>query len=211
MIVARHFHHLYDGCLLLQATSRRLHLLVALDWVRHPLWRRVIEHLCKAVDWPIMLRSERLNPADTRGAQSAYQRDEARGYMRRASAQAIQLLRQGEALVIFPEAYPVIDPVSSPRAATTVFLPFRPGFARLLAWAEKDSRTHVALVPAGLRYILQNGRWQVTLRFGPPLSRQDFASTGECIQAIEQRVRELSLQECPSVPPQASREREKTR
>ncbi|HVU66564.1 MAG TPA: carotenoid biosynthesis protein, partial [Ktedonobacteraceae bacterium] len=55
MIVARHFHHLYDGCLLLQATSRRLHLLVALDWVRHPLWRRVIEHLCKAVDWPIML------------------------------------------------------------------------------------------------------------------------------------------------------------
>ena len=32
LIACRHVHHLYDGCLLLTAVPRPVHLLVALDW-----------------------------------------------------------------------------------------------------------------------------------------------------------------------------------
>ena len=34
LIVARHFHHLYDGCVLMKTVPRRLHIFVALDWVQ---------------------------------------------------------------------------------------------------------------------------------------------------------------------------------
>jgi putative membrane protein len=104
---------------------------------------------------------------------------------------AVQLLRNGEALVIFPEAYPVIDPQPTPRNESNTFLPFRPGFARLAALAERDGHTRVTIVPAGFTYA-QNGEWQVTLRFGPPLFRQDFAGEKQFVQAIEERVCTLS-------------------
>lgn len=186
LIVARHFHHLYDGCLLLQVVPRRLHLLVALDWIKHPLLRRVMEGLCRAVAWPVVLRRERLDAAE-----SAYQRSEARSYLRRASLLALRLLRQGEALAIFPEAYPTIDPQPSPKREGEAFLPFRSGFARLLEQAEKDGKTRVAVVPAGLHYVYRE-RWQVKLRFGPALWRENFASTAQFVQAVEERVHMLS-------------------
>jgi hypothetical protein len=58
--------------------------------------------------------------------------------------------------------------------------------------AERDSETRVAVIPAGLSYVEQ-GRWQVTLRFGPALFRQDFLERLQWIQTVEQRVRELSV------------------
>ncbi len=191
LIVARHFHHLYDGCLLLQVVPRRLHILVALDWIKGFLPRRVMEGLCRAVAWPVVLRSERLNRATAKSGASAYQAREARGYLRRASALTLQLLRQGEALVIFPEAYPTIDPSPSPKQGALSFLPFRSGFARLLELAERDGQTRVAVVPTGLHYA-QGERWHVTLRFGPPLWRADFPSTAHFIQAVEEQVHVLS-------------------
>ena len=201
-IVARHFHHLYDGCLLLQATPRRLHILVALDWIQRPLLRRLMEGLCRAVAWPVVLRGERLNATHAGERRSAYDRSEVNSYVRRASTLAIQLLRQGEILVVFPEAYPVIDPLASPREDATALLPFRSGFARLLELAEKDGQTHVAVVPAGFHYARRE-RWQATLRFGPALFRQDFATTGQLTQAVEQRVRELSSPQTDPAPAQA--------
>lgn len=198
LIVARHFHHLYDGCLLLQVVPRRLHLLVALDWITRPLMRCAMEGLCRAVAWPVVLRDERLRAAETGGgaSASAYRLSEARGYLRRASALALQLLRQGEVLVIFPEAYPTIDPLPSPKQGDEDFLPFRPGFARLLELAEKDGQTRVAVVPAGLHYV-QRERWHATLRFGPALWRQDFATTEQFVQAVEERVHVLSSAAAP--------------
>ena len=104
---------------------------------------------------------------------------------------SVRILRDGEVLVVFPEAYPTIDPRNMPGVENHATLPFRPGFAKLVEMAEKDGHTKVAIVPAGFSYV-QNGRWNVTLRFGPALSRSDYIDSKHLVQDVEMRVRELS-------------------
>jgi putative membrane protein len=199
LIVARHFHHLYDGCVLLETVPRRLHILVALDWVQKRWLRRLMEWACAMVDWPALLRIERLGEAEDTinrvsiAASSAYVRGEFGRYLRRAARDSVQLLRNGEALVIFPEAYPNIDPAPTPKKDKDAFLPFRPGFARLVEMAERDGNTRVSIIPAGFTYV-QGERWYITLRFGPALFRDDYPDSTHLLQAIEKRVRGLSNQ-----------------
>ncbi|HLI05907.1 MAG TPA: carotenoid biosynthesis protein [Ktedonobacteraceae bacterium] len=197
VIVARHFHHLYDGCVLLQAVPRRLHILVALDWLKTRWQCRVMEWACAAVDWPALLRLERLGAGPDMikptGGHSVYTRSEFRSYLRRAATDSVRLLRSREALLVFPEAYPNIDPEPTPKKDNDTFLPFRPGCAKLVEMAERDGRTRVAIVPAGLMYTW-NGQWHITLRFGPELFRSDYAGTTELLQALEEQVRALSAQ-----------------
>lgn len=196
LIVARHFHHLYDGCVLLQAIPRRLHILVALDWVQKPWLRGLMEWACGMAGWPVVLRLERLRrnvKGEEEAGRSAYARGEFRRYLRRAAIDSVQLLRKGEVLVIFPEAYPNIDPVFTPKKSDADFLPFRRGFARLAEMAERDGQAQVAIIPAGLIYV-QNEQWHITLRFGPALSRCDYAGNAQLVQAVEEQVQALSKQ-----------------
>lgn len=195
LLVVRHFHHLYDGCLLLATLPRRLHILVGLDWIQRPLLRRLMEFFCRTVAWPVVLREERLQTLSS----GVYGKSEERRYLRQAARLVIRLLREGEALVIFPEAYPVIDPALSPRTEDSAFLPFRAGFARLLELAEKDGQTHVALIPVGLHYTKRE-HWHVTLRFGQALFRQNFTTLSQLIEAVEQNVHTLSQPQLPSAP-----------
>jgi len=194
LIAARHFHHLYDGCILMKAVPRRLHIFVALDWVGKRWLRSFMELACYMVDWPIVLRAEQLrtnSDQDSKKSSRAYSLDEARIYLRHAMKNSVRILRNGEALVVFPEAYPDIDPRNSSRVENNASLPFRQGFARLVEMVEKDEHTRVAIVPAGLSYG-QNGRWNVTLRFGSALSRSDYIDSTHLVQDVEMRVRELS-------------------
>jgi uncharacterized membrane protein/1-acyl-sn-glycerol-3-phosphate acyltransferase len=194
LIAARHFHHMYDGCVLMKAVPRRLHIFVALDWVRKPWLRSFMESACYMVDWPIILRSEQLltnSEQNSPKSSRAYSSDEARIYIRRAMKDSVRILRNGEVLAVFPEAYPDIDPRNTPRVENNASLPFRQGFARLIEMVEKDEQTRVAIVPAGLSYM-KNGRWNVTLRFGPALSRSDYIDSPHLVQDVEMRVRELS-------------------
>jgi 1-acyl-sn-glycerol-3-phosphate acyltransferase len=64
MIVARHFHHLYDGAALVAAISRPVHVLVALDWVRGRTGRLGMEALCSLAGWPVVLREDPLEDVD---------------------------------------------------------------------------------------------------------------------------------------------------
>jgi hypothetical protein len=201
LIAARHFHHLYDGCVLMRAVHRRIHIFVALDWVRKRWLRSFMELACNMVDWPIVLRSEQLHASSAQHSKTlsmAYTLDEARSYMRHAIKDSIRLLRDGEVLVVFPEAYPDIDPRNTPKVENDSSLPFRQGFARLVEMAEKDEHTRVAIVPAGLSYT-QNGRWNITLRFSPALSRSDYIDLTHLVQDVEMRVRELSDEEIGTV------------
>ena len=196
LIAARHFHHFYDGCVLMRAVPRRLHIFVALDWVRKRWVRSMMEMACTMADWPMILRTEQLNKNATQHSETAsgaYSLVEARSYLRHAITDSVRLLRNGETLVVFPEAYPNIDPGSTPKVEKNEFLPFRPGFARLVEMAERDEQTRVAIVPAGLSYT-QNERFHITLRFGPALSRSDYTSSTQLVQEVEKRVRELSEQ-----------------
>ena len=80
LIVARHFHHLYDGCVLMRAVPRRLHIFVALDWVRKRWLRSFMESACTLADWPVVLRAEQLreNTAQhSKTVSSAYSLNEA--------------------------------------------------------------------------------------------------------------------------------------
>lgn len=204
LIVARHYHHLYDGCALLASVPGRVHILVALDWVRWRWLRAVMEWACASARWPVIVRRQRLDatrailtePAEgmplSRG--SGYRVDEARPYLRRAVTDMVQLLRAGKILAIFPEAYPNVDPGFTPKAGSDEWLPFRDGFIRVAARAERDGRTRVAIVPAGLAYARdeRTGRWCVTLRFGSVVTLRDDQSVTALLRVIEQRVRALS-------------------
>jgi uncharacterized membrane protein/1-acyl-sn-glycerol-3-phosphate acyltransferase len=194
LIAARHYHYFYDGYLLLRAIPRRLHAIVALDWLQTRRWRLVIEQACALADWPVVLRSELVREHGA-GGQWAYAPIETRRYLRQVTLDAVRLLRSGAVLVIFPEGYPNIDPHPTPKADLEAFLPFRPGFVKLAELAERDGQTRVAIVPVGFTYTRVRGRrWYATVRFGPALFRNDFASTEQIRRAVEEWVHVLSSQ-----------------
>lgn len=193
LIAARHVHHLYDGCVFLARLQRPVHILVALDWARTRRQRRLMEWACAVARWPVVLRTERLRAGPAAG-QSAYREGEAGRYLRHAVEDAVELLREGEALVVFPEAYPNYDPSFTPKRSEEEFLPFQPGFVRIARLAERDGRTRVPVIPAGLTYARgAHGRWQVTLCFGPAVAGAERAGVMPQAQAIEEQVRALAL------------------
>jgi len=192
LVAARHFHWLYDGLILVRTIRQPLHTIIALDWVQARSLRLVIEFACSLVDWPVVLRSEqfREHAEDERWA---YDSGEARQYLRQVMLGASRLLRSGSMLVIFPEGYPNIDPHPTPKADLDAFLPFRPGFVKLVELAEKDRRTRVAIIPAGLSYRQEADKhWHATVRYGPALYLSDFASADQLLHAVEERVQSLS-------------------
>lgn len=186
VIAARHFHHLYDGCALLDAVSRPLHVVVALDWARNPAGHRLMTGLCRAAGWPIVPRPE--EPGRQPGPETDAKRI---ALLRAATRECVALLRAGKPLLVFPEAYPTIDPGFTPKTGDDDILPFRPGFVRLAALAERDGRTRVPIVPAGLDYA-RGERWRLTLRFGPPLSLAPGVPSDAVVREVESQVRLLS-------------------
>jgi 1-acyl-sn-glycerol-3-phosphate acyltransferase len=106
---------------------------------------------------------------------------------------AMRLLRSGSTLVIFPEGYPNIDPHPTPKTDLVSFLPFRPGFVKMVELAERDRQTQVAIIPAGLSYTQEPGNhWHITVRYGPALHLSDFANSEQLLLAVEERVHVLS-------------------
>ncbi|HEY6539602.1 MAG TPA: 1-acyl-sn-glycerol-3-phosphate acyltransferase, partial [Ktedonobacteraceae bacterium] len=172
----------------------------ALDWMQSTSLRLVVEFACSLADWPVVLRSEQFRQHED-DAHWAYDAIEARQYLRRVTLGTVRLLRSGSLLVIFPEGYPNIDPHPTPKTDLISFLPFRPGFVKMVELAERDRHTQVAIVPAGLSYTQEPGnRWHITVRYGPPLHLSDFASSEQLLLAVEERVHVLS----GVVPPPAS-------
>ena len=60
ILVARHYHHLFDGVALHWAMARRIHLFVTLDWATDPFTRFFMEALIRAAGWPVVLRADAL-------------------------------------------------------------------------------------------------------------------------------------------------------
>lgn len=202
LIAMRHFHWFYDGYTLVRTIRRPLHTVVALDWMQSTSLRLVVEFACSLVDWPVVLRSEQFSEHED-DARWAYDANEARQYLRRLMLGTARILRSGSVLVIFPEGYPNIDPHPTPKTDLVSFLPFRPGFVKIAELAEKDRRTQVSIVPAGLSYTQQPGnRWHITVRYGSPLHLSDFASSEQLLLAVEEQVHVLSGVVVP--PPESS-------
>jgi putative membrane protein len=187
IIASRHYHHLYDGVALLATVGRPLHILVGLDWVRNPAGKAAMTALCRVARWPVVLR---------RDGTGAVGDADARRALRRATAESLDLLAGGQALLVFPEGYPNIDPGYTPKQGDDVFLPFQPGFARLATLAAARGMT-VPIVPTGLQYA-RGERWRVSLRFGEPRVVNRRAEANAVIADVEGEVRRLSgLPEMP--------------
>ena len=187
LVAARHYHHLFDGAILVDRLPRQAHVFVALDWTSSPWQRLAMETLCNLAEWPIALRAENLS-SDAKGP---FARNEARRYLRAAAERTKSLLARGEVVAIFPEGYPTIDPAGSRKASDDAFLPFRGGVLRLAVAAARATGAAVPIVPAGFAYRARaNGRFAVTLRLGEPLFATRAA--GGFLEELESRVRELS-------------------
>lgn len=180
IIAARHFHHLYDGCVLLSVIPRPTSILVTLDWVKQPLGRRVMASLCRAASWPIVPRRGQGEPTAGRAG----------GGLRTAIRQSLALMEEGRVLVVFPEAYPNIDPGYTPKTDADTFLPFEPGFARLASMAAARGLA-VPIIPAGFRYC-RGTRWRVHLALDEPVFVAGAGDLERARKEIEARVRRLS-------------------
>ena len=190
ILAARHFHHFYDGCVLVAVVPRPLKILVTLDWLENAARRRLMRGACQIAKWPVVVRSgSRVRQGGVRAA---------RRQLLAATRECVGLLRGGELLLVFPEGYPNVDPGFTPKANDDAFLPFESGFLRFAALAEQDGVTCVPMVPVGFEYQRRD-RWRVTVRFGHPVWRSPDVASHVQVAAIEEQVRRLSgLEHAPA-------------
>jgi carotene biosynthesis associated membrane protein len=186
LLVTRHFHHLYDGCVLQTRLPRQSHTLVAIDWVSSNMQRRLLERACQMARWPIVVRPG--SPGEAR-----FDPKERIGILRTAFRESVDLLTAGNLVNIFPEGYPVIDPHSETRSPDDDFLPFDPGFIAIVRAAERRSGLRVPIIPVGLSYEPDSGnRWSIDMRIGAPVYHDTYQDEESLIEDLSARVRALS-------------------
>ncbi len=190
LLAARHYHHLYDAAILMAVVPRPVHFLVAFDWAHSPRERFWLELACRLARWPGLLRAERVAEAVARG-RAAYAPSEVGPYLRTALADSLDLLGEGRALVVFPEAYPTIDPEGSEKPADG-FGPFRSGFVRVARLAERRLQCTVPIVPVGFWYLRHGNTWHAAVRFGAPVTVPPGADEEAVARLVELAVRALS-------------------
>ena len=191
LVVARHYHHLYDGLALFAALPRPFHIIVAIDWVKNRRVQWFMETVNGIARWPTLLRADAVER--NRYSPRLFSPADVARYGRSALREAAELLVQSRIVVIFPEGYPNIDPSYTPKKNPDEFLPFRPGFIAILRAAEKRTGRAIPIIPAGLCY--RPGEcWEAVLRFGEPIWRDHFSDPVQLLRFLEARVKELSTE-----------------
>ena len=88
LLVARHYHHLFDGVVLLVSMPRPIHILVTLDWAKNSYARRLMTLATTMARWPVVLRSDALragiNHDGARGGRKIFTAAAIRHYQRSA-------------------------------------------------------------------------------------------------------------------------------
>ena len=197
VIAARHFHHLYDGAAIVTSVPRTVRIVVALDWVKAGAQRRLAEGLCTMASWPVVLRPPVTGKGHISTAASdgntTYRREMER-YLWRAFRQSAAWLRDGGALLIFPEAYPNIDPSFTPKSADPdEMLPLLPGAVRIPLMAQRIVGRPIPIIPTGLHYQRTgDDDWRVQLRFGEPLIVLDGETNDAILARLADAIRTLS-------------------
>lgn len=191
LIAARHYHHLYDGCVAVDVLDRPVHIVVGLDWIRNPLVRVSMTQLCRLARWPVVIRP----PLADAPAPSSKALEDRRAVLRQSARDTVDLLQQGRVVVVFPEGYPNVDPSFTPKQGDE-FLPFHEGFVRYARLAERAGAGTVPIVPLGFHYEQPGGddaagRWRIVARYGPPIWLTD-GPDAELVARIETEVRRLS-------------------
>ncbi len=86
LLIARHYHHLFDGVVLLLSVPRPIHILVTLDWVKNSYARRLMTLATTMARWPVVLRNDALRACGTpgRGQRTAFSIAGMKRYQHRA-------------------------------------------------------------------------------------------------------------------------------
>ena len=183
LLVARHFHHLYDGCIIMATVPRQVQVLVALDWVERPVALKGMEAACRAAGWPVVYR-----------APSSVSNLIRLKTLRVSLRCSNDILRNGHVLLVFPEGYPTIDPHPTPKMHRDEFLPFHPGFVGIARHALDDG-IPVQTVPVGFNYVEGEDGWRVTVRFGAPILIDRSSPSSVVASRARAMVIDLSAQE----------------
>jgi 1-acyl-sn-glycerol-3-phosphate acyltransferase len=192
LLVARHYHYVFDGVALLVSIPRPIHMLVTLDWVKNDYARRLLRLATAMVRWPVVLRSDagRTRVTGARG-EKLVRAGAVRRHQRSALDDSVALLSEGRVLVVFPEGYPNIDRHYTPKTKPEEVLPFKGGFAAIAATAERRLGSPIAMVPCGFSYT-RSGSWAARLNIGEAVYLEDFGSRQMLVRYMERRVAELS-------------------
>lgn len=185
VLAARHYHYTYDGIAIYALIRRQIRAVAALDWLPPGPLRRLLQAACQVAGWPSVLREP------LRGTNDRETERERRVLLLQASREAVELLRQGDALLIFPEAYPVVDPHPAPQRAGGEMLPFQPGTVRFATLAARQLAASIPVVPVGLRYT-RGRRWRLEVVFGEPLLIGPGSDPDASLATLEAEVRRLS-------------------
>jgi putative membrane protein len=180
LLLARHYHYLFDGVVLLVSVPRPIHIMVAVDWVKNRYARRLLTLAASMVRWPSVVRSDAPRAGVDQGR-----------YHRTVLRESVELLAEGRLLVVFPEGYPNIDRHYTPKTRPEEMLPFKAGFVAIAVAAEKRLGARVPIVPAGFRYTKAR-HWRAELHIGEAVYVEDWESRWSLIERMERRIAELS-------------------
>ena len=190
LIVARHYHHLFDGLMFFASLQRPFHIVVTMDWIKNRPLKIFMQSINRMARWPMILRTDALKHHENTQRRLFSTSDGAR-YQREALREAVQLLVEGKILVVFPEGYPNIDPTYTPKTEPDQFLPFKTGFVSILRAAEACLGSTIPIIPAGIHYATGE-IWQGSLKFGAAIDRKKTSSRHELIERLESEVKRLS-------------------
>jgi putative membrane protein len=194
LLVARHYHHFFDGLALFAALRRPFHIVVTLDWVQSVPSKLFMQTVTRLARWPVVLRRDALlrKPlSDAAKDSGIFSLKDVMHYQRRALRQSVELLVEGRVLVVFPEGYPNIDPTYTPKREPEAFLPFKPGFVSIISAAEKRLGTKLPIIPLGIQYV-PGKVWVAQLVFGEVIYRNQFTSSASLVECVEKEVKRLS-------------------
>jgi len=179
VLASRHVHHALDGCVFFTELPRPFRAVVTSDWAPSGVRRKALTFGTQAMQWPTVLRNvEGISPAEQAAA------------VKRALRDAVTVLRNGEVLLIFPEGYPNVDPHPTPKTSLDDFLPFEPGFAKIVALAQRELQERIPVVPIGFWYA-GGPPWTIIGRIGAPLYLEK-GSPAEFVSEVESAVKRLS-------------------
>jgi putative membrane protein len=129
VLVARHYHHLFDGVALFLSIPRRIHILVTLDWTKSTHVRRLMQRATTLARWPVVLRNDALETyahPDHYQKRGAFTDGDINRYQRRAICDSVELLAEGRILVVFPEGILILIRTTLRKGNRKNFCPLNP-------------------------------------------------------------------------------------
>jgi 1-acyl-sn-glycerol-3-phosphate acyltransferase len=138
LLVARHYHHFFDGVVLLVSIPRPIHILVTLDWAKNSYARRLVTLATTMVRWPVVLRSDAPRACVNRIAHGGGRSSQPPPSDALNVARSV-ILSRFSLRVASSLCFPKVIPILTPPKTRAEFLPFKAGFASIAAAAEKRS------------------------------------------------------------------------